>query len=335
MIVPEEDEKEKFNILSKENNVPGASKSEDENSLEKEQKENNVDNAIYTGQDCEELLLNLEQDGAVEEKDICQEDKRKDPIIRESGRDKVELSNGMQNLHRCSDAHMYFANEVNMKSDSNKRVECETPVEPKGGEKDGIAAIKLKTIENLQDLDYHIVNSGSEQEYASNIASSNEQRIGAFEDKAETEANKDDKKETKEYVEDNPVSEIETFEISYEHKKEALQIKDGRDVYKDNDRDMKGYVEDHPASSLTETETNKRQEKIVNNQRESILTETETASAMDFYGLENGKKGSVSHFILLGCSDSEIQDNLPVQEENEKVYKKNILKYIKERSIHN
>ena len=65
---------------------------------------------------------------------------------------------------------------------------------------------------------------------------------------------------------------------------------------------------------------------IVNNQRECILTETETASAMDFYGLENGKKGSLSHFILLGCSDTGIQDNEPVQEENEKVYKKNILK---------
>ena len=268
--------------------APGESKSENENLFEKEKKENNIDDAANTEQDCAVILLNWEQDEAVEEKDICQEDKRKDPISSEKDKDKEELSNGMQDLHRCSDASTYFVNDESMTSDSNKRVEFETPLEQKGGKKDGITAIQFKMIENLQDLDYHIVNSGSEQEYASNIASSNEQRIGAFEDKAETEANKGDNKETREYVEDNPVSEMEAFEISYERKKEALQIKDVRNVCKDNYRDMKGYVEDHPASSFTETYD--RQENIANNQRESVVTETETASAMDFYGLENGEK---------------------------------------------
>eukprot|EP00092_Neocalanus_flemingeri_P026361 GFUD01028577.1.p1 GENE.GFUD01028577.1~~GFUD01028577.1.p1 ORF type:complete len:1214 (+),score=381.50 GFUD01028577.1:175-3642(+) len=222
-------------------------------SEEKEQKESSEvfegDAASDIDQDCAELMRHLEQtevtdaghqiDNEVKiDIDVCPADEKEvndnDDNKNEDNKsdtemvtdDKVQEAHDEQVVQVFPEANINFASCIEVKSDSEKKVGCETHVELKGVDKDGIAAVKLKYNEERSDSDSDSTSSDFSLEHISNtdpnvcnIETLNECKYEGTEDQKDSNI-----KGAKECVEDKTVIDVKSDDYIEEEKEQYSEI---------------------------------------------------------------------------------------------------------------
>eukprot|EP00092_Neocalanus_flemingeri_P018869 GFUD01020432.1.p1 GENE.GFUD01020432.1~~GFUD01020432.1.p1 ORF type:complete len:1159 (-),score=350.55 GFUD01020432.1:166-3561(-) len=140
--------------------------------------------------------------------------------------DKVQEAHDEQVVQVFPEANINFASCIEVKSDSEKKVGCETHVELKGGDKDGIAAVKLKYNEERSDSDSDSTSSDFSLEHISNsdpnvcnIETLNECKSEGTEDQKDSNI-----KGAKECVEDKTVIDVKSDDYIEEEKEQYPEI---------------------------------------------------------------------------------------------------------------